>query len=191
LDFAQLSLSVFALARGLKHHGFTETGEADAGGILLLVLITFVPLTIGLLLPLTDLNVITPVVVAAVFMITLGLMRVGAIARFKSDLGGRAFAVLSLLLTYSFLSGMTNAYRDLSRFGPVYAVRSTSFDTKLLLLRNLEQGPLLRDPRTNSIHFVPWDDVKALSREVSGPDPKTPLHRVIRDAFWPERPPQP
>jgi hypothetical protein len=111
------------------------------------------------------------------------LTRYGVLDRPRTLLGAQALFFLPLLLSFSFFSGMTDAYRDLSRFGPVYAIRSTSFDTKVLLLRNLELGPLLRDPRTSSIHFVPWDDVKALSRVVTGPDPKTPLYRVVRDTL--------
>jgi hypothetical protein len=65
----------------------------------------------------------------------------------------------------AFWHGLTDGYRALSEIDKVYFVKlvDDEAEKKMQLLRNLDQGLLLRDPVSSKIVFYNWDNVSAFS----------------------------
>lgn len=92
------------------------------------------------------------------------------------------FLFLVMLFVSSFTSGLGNAITDLKKAGPLYDIKSSAIDARVVVVRNLDKGIVFREDGKKTISFVPWDDVKLLkSAEVYVPE-KT-LYQYVRSWF--------
>ena len=92
------------------------------------------------------------------------------------------FLFLAILFVSSFASGLGDAIADLKKAGPLYDIKSSAIEAKVVVVRNLDKGIVFREDGKKSISFVPWDDVKLLKSAEVYVSEKT-LYQYVRSWF--------